>query len=1808
MNGQTILDFLGQRQKPLIFAGLSLAIIISLLMYLSSQYSPNHGVDSVSLFTNDVSSPPLTGVCESITGPGTYVLSNNLEATGASCILIDSDNVVFDCNGFNITGDNTAGMVGVLVNTGHSNVVIENCVISGFEYGVNIPDASNDAITNNTIYNCTKTGINTERPSSNINITYNTVYNNSRRGIDIRGQYYLVANNTAYNNTEAGIGAIESNYSILADNRVFNNSQNGMAFENSLWNNITNNTIFENANGIILFGSSFNLVAGNNVSSNTLPDTSFGGIVLIFNASGNSISANIVENNPLGIALLGASDYNNITDNEISGSLQYGIALIDFPAFSIPSESSHNNFFQNNISSDGIAIYVVNATDNNYANNTILSGNVTFFNNQTSDIYVLGNYWGTTSCDDVDAHIFDTTNYPRLGTIFFSPALDSPYPGTSTFSCPAPPPRPILPPECGDEISSSTTLDSDLSGCSENGLEITADNIILDCNGSSITSSNHAGTYGIGINGYSNVTVENCVINYFAAGFNLTGVNETVIRNNTYVGRYGWENTSSGIWARTDAPSSMYNNLFVNNRFLNVSYGISFYSSTAEIGNNSFIGNYVELTESPGGDAPNTIGLLIAGNDFTAENNTLVSLYNQSTGVFSLPLSMDLTGGSHSEGIVIRNNTMLGRENGFIFGIIAMAANNTLISNNHITGNSSINYAVSSIRPNVSMAIWISINSSNIQVTSNALSSFDYGMRIWDAAGGSSASVNNSNISILYNNISDMDVGIEVRNNSLDVTARYNNFEPKTGSVYRASLSPIAISSAEYVSSLSPVSIPAYISSFSPVSIYSGGVPVRNCTNGLGMGDDGPSPLANATSFFNDLGSGGGSSEGSYVGEACSSNDNCYSGTCDAGTCTGVDPCIHDGDYCEYNGDCCAQWSGGHDSCQSNACVDSTASSNSPAVQTINSSGEILAIADPTANYDVSCLDLSAIGGYDNTTLYWRSTFGFNSCDDILAVLPPGGVCYGFAKSVLVGNGAGADFTYNSTGFTDSFHITSGYDDPGYLNLSPTEARDCTNGYSNHGATTFFYNDPGSRDPPLEDIASDGGVFTRANTSVNYGVACVNFAGAPGGYDNTTLYFESSFDWQSCSDMEATLGMPGICYALAPNVLITNGSGNNYIFNASAFNSVFRVASSFNPTPYLNYSRAGNARECSDGFGGGTSPSEMFIGPPGGSGPDWMQSITSDGEILASVTPGEVFDVSCIDDGAGHNVTAYWDSGHGLNDCSDVIAYGPPACYGFAKGALIGNGTGNDFIFNSSAFSGALAIAPSFTSPAYINASTAITSLNLVDNNTRGASRGYISSLSPVSVGGRDCANIIVIAETIGPQYITSDGQAIAVVNSSSNFSVSCLDLTSVGGPDNATVYWDTSFFNYTRCEDITDDQGYPCHGFTSDVLVTNGEGNDYTFNAGAFNSTFNITPGSPYPLYLINMSSGDVIAINNYWGSALLGDITNSIYDNADDAANGLVHFSPFLTLPYSPTSSGPSVPGTPSAETAAGGAHRANTDTLSISVPSGICAGASFRATVGTAQKGPLGGVDVALQANGLTESTGISDTFGGVAFTQQQAGSYTVLANYGTLHAEKTFTVSDCTILPPIIPQCAADSDCLPDENCANQKCAAISGTCGHAANHAWIPYECCSDSICAAGESCTQNVCVEKQNATNPPVVPPIPPVDDAQKQAADAIGSAISSANGLQDANVQSLIDQAKAAYARKDYSTAQSLAKQAQDAAATLRNQAAQPPKPETGGSAVSAQEQAAQENNLKIAVGALIAVPILAVLGIYFYLRARKK
>jgi len=217
----------------------------------------------------------------------------------------------WDCNGFNITANNTLldlnghramfnqtvlgpGPTGIILE-GKSRVTIRNGTIIGFQYGIWVKD------------------------SSEVNMAFNSVSASTRQGIGIcNSKDVNMAFNSVSGSGYVGIGLDKSSFDVS----ILNNSVSGSGdvnigiYDNSFDVSILNNTVTNSGReGIHLTYSNHNIVSGNKISENL----QYG--IWLYNSNNNTIDSNTLFNNkPGGIYMEMANQniiyHNNFIDNE----------------------------------------------------------------------------------------------------------------------------------------------------------------------------------------------------------------------------------------------------------------------------------------------------------------------------------------------------------------------------------------------------------------------------------------------------------------------------------------------------------------------------------------------------------------------------------------------------------------------------------------------------------------------------------------------------------------------------------------------------------------------------------------------------------------------------------------------------------------------------------------------------------------------------------------------------------------------------------------------------------------------------------------------------------------------------------------------------------------------------------------------------------------------------------------------------------------------------------------------------------------------------------------------------------------------------------------------------------------------------------------------------------------------------------------------------------------------------------------------------------------------------------------------------
>ncbi|MCI0503073.1 right-handed parallel beta-helix repeat-containing protein, partial [Candidatus Micrarchaeota archaeon] len=387
--------------------------------------------------------------CTTITASGNYEIVTNLAGAPVNasemfsadwaCIKIAASNVVLDCNGQNIMNNGTSSAAAIAVNGSatkiHSNILIRNCNVSGYDAGVLLQYTNASNVTNVTAERNTR-GFYLQYSPSN-NLSGNRGYNNSIRhfyvaysdnttiannsimldgaGIDIDpSSNYAVISGNSISNISTGVQSY-SDYNVITNNEIANFTTAGMRLDsgdNSYGFVVVNNSIHDGNNNAVYMTQQFDGI----LSNNTICDANYGiqmdVNVINFTVENNTICrqaqygiygsivyrnrfiSNRIFGNQNG-TFLGIGRDNNFTGNNITDNYNYGF---------YSSSNNRSNVTNNRFGNNTYGVYIQFNSDNstyldneiygnqyglyvNRANNTTIA-NTHLYNNSLRDFWV----------------------------------------------------------------------------------------------------------------------------------------------------------------------------------------------------------------------------------------------------------------------------------------------------------------------------------------------------------------------------------------------------------------------------------------------------------------------------------------------------------------------------------------------------------------------------------------------------------------------------------------------------------------------------------------------------------------------------------------------------------------------------------------------------------------------------------------------------------------------------------------------------------------------------------------------------------------------------------------------------------------------------------------------------------------------------------------------------------------------------------------------------------------------------------------------------------------------------------------------------------------------------------------------------------------------------------------------------------------------------------------------------------------------------------------------------------------------------
>ena len=191
----------------------------------------------------------------SINESGHYVLANDLQGSGETCIEITADDVVLDGQGHAVDGDGTRSAFGIEATSQSfgddlTNVTVTDIEVRGwngsFSYGLIFTGASHGEISNVTAVENGGAGIALDDFNDNITVTDSTANGNDRDGIFMRDSTdNRLRNNTVSMNGDDGIQSNAGVNNTFRNNTANDNGDDGIRLNDNFGNEdslVVNNT------------------------------------------------------------------------------------------------------------------------------------------------------------------------------------------------------------------------------------------------------------------------------------------------------------------------------------------------------------------------------------------------------------------------------------------------------------------------------------------------------------------------------------------------------------------------------------------------------------------------------------------------------------------------------------------------------------------------------------------------------------------------------------------------------------------------------------------------------------------------------------------------------------------------------------------------------------------------------------------------------------------------------------------------------------------------------------------------------------------------------------------------------------------------------------------------------------------------------------------------------------------------------------------------------------------------------------------------------------------------------------------------------------------------------------------------------------------------------------------------------------------------------------------------------------------------------------------------------------------------------
>ncbi|MBI2147565.1 right-handed parallel beta-helix repeat-containing protein [Candidatus Woesearchaeota archaeon] len=330
--------------------------------------------------------------CGSLVSTSRTLLST-IANCGASGLIIGGNNLVLDCNGFDIVGTNTNATSRGIDVQARNNITIRNCNVSWFGAGINFTAVTNSTIRETNISVNSSNGLYLDSTSRN-----NTLVNITARANASDAILLLGADNNSIIESEghAAVNGVSLTANAIL-NRLLNVTGNSSTGAGILINTSDNTTLY-NCRGNSSTGYGINIISPSSSPSNynnltgCLASSSAGKGVGI-NATNNNYFRNLtISNSTQGMEIGVLASNNTIVEAAVSGTTSDGFflsgnnnTLINVTARSNTLHGIEVVFANNNTiissrfhSTSGAAVNLSGQANDNYFNDTFANSSIGF--------------------------------------------------------------------------------------------------------------------------------------------------------------------------------------------------------------------------------------------------------------------------------------------------------------------------------------------------------------------------------------------------------------------------------------------------------------------------------------------------------------------------------------------------------------------------------------------------------------------------------------------------------------------------------------------------------------------------------------------------------------------------------------------------------------------------------------------------------------------------------------------------------------------------------------------------------------------------------------------------------------------------------------------------------------------------------------------------------------------------------------------------------------------------------------------------------------------------------------------------------------------------------------------------------------------------------------------------------------------------------------------------------------------------------------------------------------------------------------